>query len=104
MNKAFKAAAAQTTKKLKLMKEVMLEEIFKEEKKRYYREWLKQCGWGVMLAYDTVMVSSKYQAEQKKPSSMYAYDELFENVTKVKKKHLELSDHELSKIYGEKEK
>lgn len=71
--------------------------------KRYYREWMKQCGWGVMLGYDTVMANSKRQANKHKLYGMYARDESFECIEKVKKEHLHLSDDELSKIYGEQE-
>ncbi len=72
--------------------------------KRYYREWLASCGWGVMMAYDTIMAVNKRSARERKPISMYAYDKSFELIKKVKRKHLDLSDEDLSKIYGEKDK
>lgn len=72
--------------------------------KRYYREWLRGAGWGVMLAFDTIYASSKCHAIASKPYGMYSYNESFEYVKKVKRKHSHLSDIELSKIYGEKEK
>ncbi|MCK5613093.1 hypothetical protein KAR91_65070 [Candidatus Pacearchaeota archaeon] len=74
------------------------------KKKRYYREWLAQCGWGVMIGYDTVMAKSDWDATKNKPFDMYSYDKSFEFIGRVKKEHLNLTDLELSKIYGEKEK
>ncbi len=71
---------------------------------RYYREYLSSWGSGVMLAYDTVMAYSVAEASIQKPAGgMYAYDESFECIEKVKKEHLDLNDHELSKIYGAEE-
>jgi len=69
------------------------------KEKRYYREWMSQCGWGVMLDYDTVMAKSARTASKNKPFNMYGNS--FEHVIKVKKKHLYLNDEELSKLYGE---
>lgn len=75
--------------------------LFKKHKKRYYREWLSSWGWGVMMAYDTVMAYSKRQAsEMNEKLSMYAYDRSFETVVKVKKEHLHMTNEQLSKIYG----
>jgi hypothetical protein len=71
-------------------------------KKRYYREWLSQHGWGVMISYDTVMARTK--RESKTPvAGMYDPDKSFEFIMKVPKKHLHMTDEELSKIYGHKE-
>jgi hypothetical protein len=76
----------------------------KDEKvKRFYREWLGQCGWGVMLYYDTILASSKKEAAKKVPVSMYG-DNSFECIEEVKIEHYDLSDNELSKLYGAKEK
>lgn len=71
------------------------------KKKKYYREWLSSCGWGVMLDYDSVMAYSKSDASKNKSGNMYAYDKSFEHIIKVKDEHLQLNDEELSKIYGE---
>lgn len=73
------------------------------KKRKYYREWLSQCGWGVMLDYDTVMAYGKYDASKSKPFGMYSHDKSFEHIQRVKKKHLDLLDHELSHLYGGKE-
>lgn len=76
--------------------------FYKIKKKRYYREWLSSWGWGVMLSFDTVMAKNKKEASEP-VGGMYAYDQSFETIKKVEKKHLHLSDYELSKIYGYKE-
>ncbi len=75
--------------------------IFKRKPKRYYREYLMCCGWAVMLSFDTVMAKSKRKAGTLPARQSYCNS--FELITKVKKEHLELSDEELSKLYGEKE-
>lgn len=76
--------------------------IFNRKPKKYYREYMSQCGWGVMLGYDTIMATSKRKAAKHHPTSMYASDKSFELITKVKKEHLHLSDEEVSKLYGKK--
>lgn len=75
--------------------------IFKRVPKRYYREYLSCWGWGVMLAYDTMMAKNKKEAS--KFPQRHPYCDSFELITEVKKEHLRLSDEELSKIYGEQE-
>jgi hypothetical protein len=71
---------------------------------KYYREWLVGWGYGVMLAYDTVMAYSPADAREKPVRwSHYSYHKDFETVEKVKKKHLNMTDAELSKIYGKEE-
>lgn len=70
--------------------------------KKYYREWLSTHGWGVMISYDTVMARSKREANSP-VSGMYAADQSFELIMRVPKKHLNMTDEELSKIYGVKE-
>ena len=70
---------------------------------KFYREWLSQCGWGVMLEYDTVFAKSEVDASKNKPFGMYSYDKSFEHIIKVKKEHIHLSNEELSKVYGEQE-
>jgi len=69
-------------------------------KKRYYREWMMECGWGVMLGFDSVMAGSEREARWMGARRMYG-EGTFEHIIKVKKKHLKLTDEELSKIYGE---
>ena len=71
--------------------------------KRYYREYLSSWGYGVMMAYDTVMAYNVTEASNEKPNGMYAYDQSFESIELVKKEHLELSDEKLSKLYGAEE-
>lgn len=73
--------------------------MFKRKPKRYYREYLSQWGWGVMVAYDTVTAKSKKEAS--KFPKRQPYCDSFELITKVKKEHLELSDEKLSELYGE---
>ena len=70
--------------------------------KKYYREWLSCHGWGVMISYDTVMARSKREANSP-VNGMYAADQSFELIMRVPKKHLNMTDEELSKIYGVKE-
>jgi len=70
---------------------------------RYYREWMSQCGWGVMIEYDTVMAKDRWKATESKPFGMYACDKSFECIIEVDEKHLHLNDEKLSKIYGESE-
>lgn len=67
---------------------------------RFYREWLGEFGWGVMMAYDAVLAKDKAQANSMKPSRMYSYEKQFESITKVEPEHLFLNEEELSKIYG----
>ena len=55
-----------------------------------------------MISYDTVMARSKREANRP-VNNMYAADQSFELIMKVPKKHLHLTDEELSKIYGVKE-
>ncbi len=66
--------------------------------KRYYREYLGQWGWGVMMAYDIVLAKSKRHA--KTFPKRFPYGRGFELIQKVKKKHLNLTDDQLSKLYG----
>ncbi len=70
------------------------------KKKKYYREWLGCCGWGVMLNYDSIIAKNKKKASQSKPNNMYACDKSFEIIKKIKEIHLEFTDKELSHIYG----
>ena len=73
-----------------------------KEKIRYYREYLGAWGWGVMLAYDTVEAYSRSDARTKPQWSPYVRGD-FELITPVKKEHLDMTDEELSKIYGQQE-
>lgn len=70
---------------------------------RFYREWLRDCGAGVMMEYDAVLAINRAQADSMKPSGMYSYEKEFDSITKVKPGDLFLSELELSKIYGIKE-
>lgn len=74
---------------------------FKKKEKRYYREFLYQSGWGVMLGYDTVWATSVSDAKSVRPAG--AYCKSFECIELVKDEHMEMSDYELSKIYGKQE-
>jgi len=77
---------------------------------RYYREWLKTAGWGVMIGYDTVFAKSVDEFKNDKPENCYIYENdirtrnfkfgyyLFVKI--VEPKHLHKSNDELSKIYG----
>lgn len=76
--------------------------------KLYYREWMSCHGAGVMMSYDTVWAKSKKEAAEGHPRSSYLHWSLAENtplgyydsITRVKDKHLDMSDAELSNIYG----
>lgn len=85
-----------------LIHHVLFDDDTPAKKKKYYREWMMECGWGVMLGYDTVMAHSKWDARMMGAKQMYSDDNVFECITKVKKKHLKLTNDELSKIYGAK--
>jgi hypothetical protein len=68
---------------------------------KFYREYLKSCGWGVMVGYDTVLAYSLPAAHRVcKPANMYGFLKTFNVVQQVKPEHLTLSDEELSRIYG----
>ena len=61
---------------------------------------MMECGWGVMLGYDSVMAYSAWEAIQMGAKQMYSDDNVFETIKKVRKKHQHLTDDELLKIYG----
>jgi len=75
----------------------------KRDKVKYYREWMSGYGWGVMLAYDTIMAHSEKEARSINAGDMYAADFSFEYCYRVKKEHLHLDDNYLSEIYGHQE-
>lgn len=66
--------------------------------RKYYREYMMQCGWGVMLGYDTVMAINPTQAWKMPARSIYG--DGMEGVWPIKAEHLDLSDCELSRLYG----
>jgi hypothetical protein len=67
---------------------------------RFYREYLMQCGWGVMLGYDTVDAPNQKTAAQIRPRGAYASKDkgYCEKVIEIPQELLHLSDDELSKI------
>jgi hypothetical protein len=81
--------------------------LFKREKllKKYYREYTGAWGWGVMEAYDTVWAHSRKKAIQKSMRSRYGRDNkaALDFIVEVPKSELNLTDEELSKIYGAKD-
>jgi hypothetical protein len=69
--------------------------------RKYYREYLKSSGWGVMIGYDTVLADSMSDAKKAYiPLDMYGSVKEFSYIKAVGPKHLHLSDEKLSKIYG----
>jgi hypothetical protein len=74
---------------------------FLNKDKKYYIEYLKQCGWGVMLGYYTIIAKNRKDAQRNLPSSIYGSE--VDSIIKVKKDHLHFTDEQLSKIYGRKE-
>lgn len=75
------------------------------KKRRYYREYLGDFGsCAVGLRYDTVYAWTCIDARFTDAYNMYnaraSFWSRFENVRRVKKKHLHMTDGELSKIYG----
>ena len=84
--------------------------IFNKKPKKYYREWLTCHGWGVMMGYDSVWATSVKEAAKDEPADAYTcieyaernYLGYYECVIKIEDEHLDLTDEELSKIYGSK--
>jgi hypothetical protein len=76
--------------------------IFKKRLKRYYREYTSAWGWGVMEAYDTVWTHSREEAIQEPMRSRYGRDNeaALDYIIEVPKDQLNLTDEELSKMYG----
>lgn len=72
---------------------------FKVKEKKYYREFMQCCGWGVMLGFDTVYATSANKAWCMPVRQGYG-DRPMDGVYRVKDKDLDKTDVELSRIYG----
>jgi hypothetical protein len=70
--------------------------------KKYYREYTSACGYGVMIACDTVMANSREEAIQKPMRSRYGRSNVvsLESIITVPEEEYHLTDEELSKKYG----
>jgi hypothetical protein len=56
---------------------------------KYYREYMMECGWGVMMGVDIVEAMSRKEARKIKARQMYCND--FERIEEVPK-HLKDAD------------
>jgi hypothetical protein len=72
--------------------------MFGKERK-YYREYLGCCGWGVMVMYDSVWATSSGAAMKMPQKNAYLKGD-FEGIYKIKKEHINLTDDELAGLYG----
>jgi len=72
---------------------------FKYVPSLYYREWMQDCGAGVMLGYDVVEAKNRSRAKDFPAYNMYNQGK-FTKIVRVKNKHRALSEVQLSTIYG----
>lgn len=76
--------------------------IFQRKLHKYYREYTSEWGWGVMRSFDTVMAKNREEAINMPMRSRYGYSNAvaLDLIVKLPKKHWNLSNEELEKIYG----